>query len=264
MFTSPGEIAFRVLNYPIHWYGIIMALSNLVGLSTIVAIQKKYYQNISKEFILDLSFYLIIAGILGARLYYVVLDYPYYSVHPKEILALWNGGLSIHGCILLATLVCWIYVKIKKQNFLEVVDLYSYGLILGQAVGRWGNFFNSEAFGSPTNLPWKLYIPLIDRPIELSSFQYFHPTFLYESLINILIFLILFFFVRKISTGKKGIVFCSYLILYSTGRLFIEGIRIDSILDIGTIPIAQIISIILIITGAIGIILINKKQQVNN
>lgn len=263
MFTSPGEIAFRVFDFPIHWYGIIMALSIFTGLSVIYAIQKKYHSHIPKDVTLDLAFYLIIGGILGARIYYVILDFPYYFKHPQEIIALWHGGLSIHGCIIGATIVCWIYLKRNKYNFLEIADLFSYGLILGQSIGRWGNFFNSEAFGSPTDLPWKLFIPLNDRPLEYYNYEYFHPTFLYESIINIIIFIILFFGIKNIPSIKKGTIFFSYLILYSVGRLFIEGIRIDSILDIGKVPIAQVVSVLFILIGTIGIIHLSKKKTVN-
>ncbi len=261
MFTSPGEIAFRIFNFPVHWYGIVMAIAILTGLFVIFSIQKKYYSHIPKDFTLDLSFYLIISGIIGARLYYVLLDYGYYVNHPKEILALWHGGLSIHGCIIAAIAVCWIYIKKHNYNFLEIADLYVFGLIIGQAIGRWGNFFNSEAFGGPTNLPWKLYIPISNRPVELSSYEYFHPTFLYESLINLFIFFILFFIFRKVAKGKNGLVFFSYLILYSIGRLFVEGIRIDSILDIGVFPVAQVVSIIFIVSGAIGVFCIYKNDK---
>lgn len=262
MFTSPGEIAFSLFNYPVHWYGIIMALSIIIGLYVVSIIRKHYYSSISEDLILDLSFYLIIGGILGARLYYVLLDIRYYITHPLEILAVWHGGLSIHGAILGAVIVGAIYIKRNNQNFLEIADLFTYGLIIGQAIGRWGNFFNSEAFGIPTNLPWKLFIPISRRPLEFYNINYFHPTFLYESLLNLIIFIILFCGIRKFSKNKKGIIFFSYLILYSTVRFFIESLRIDSVLNIKSIPIAQLMSVILIITGITGIII--SKQIKNN
>lgn len=261
MFTSPGEIAFSLYNYPVHWYGIIMAFSIITGLFVVSLIRKSYYPNISQDFILDLSFYLIIGGILGARLYYVLLDFQYYIKHPLEILEVWHGGLSIHGAIIGAIIIGAIYIKKNKHNFFEIADLYTYGLVIGQAIGRWGNFFNSEAFGLPTNLPWKLFIPINRRPLEFYDINYFHPTFLYESIINLIVFFILFCGIRKFSKNIKGIVFFSYLILYSIVRFFIESLRIDSVLNIKGIPIAQLVSIIFIIIGTAGIFIAKKQTK---
>lgn len=260
MFTSPGEIAFSVFSFPVHWYGIIMALAISTGLFTVSLIRKNYYPDISKDFIIDLSFILIIFGIIGARLYYVFLDYNYYVKYPQEILAIWHGGLSIHGAIIAAILAGAFYIKLKNYNFLLLADLFTYGLIIGQAIGRWGNFFNSEAFGTPANIPWKLYIPVNHRPLMFYNIDYFHPAFLYESLLNIIIFLILFFIIRKISAGKEGVIFFSYMIMYSSIRIFTESIRIDSIASLWGIPIAQIISLIFFIIGLIGLILICRKK----
>lgn len=264
MFASPGEIAFSLFGYQVHWYGIIMAIAIIIGLYVISRIRKIYYIDIPQDFVLDLSFYLIIAGILGARLYYVLLDFKYYIKNPIEIFEVWHGGLSIHGTIIAAIVVGAIYIKKNKQKFLRIADLFIYGLIMGQSIGRWGNFFNSEAFGMPTNLPWKLFIAVSKRPLEFYNISYFHPTFLYESLANLIIFLILFFIVRKLAKGKDGIVFFSYLIMYSVARFFIESLRIDSILNIKSVPIAQLVSIIFIITGFIGILIIINKNKINH
>lgn len=264
MFASPGEIAFSLFNYQLHWYGIIMAIAIISGLFVVSKIRKYYYSDISQDFILDLSFYLIIAGVIGARLYYVLLDSKYYIKNPIEIFEVWHGGLSIHGAIIATIIVGAIYIKKNKQKFFKIADLFIYGLVIGQSIGRWGNFFNSEAFGIPTNLPWKLFIPVAKRPLGFYNISYFHPTFLYESLANLIIFFILFFVVRKLAKGKDGIVFFSYLIMYSIARFLIESLRIDSILNIKNIPIAQLVSIILILTGVIGILIITKKSNSNS
>lgn len=253
MFKSPGEIAFSIFNYNIHWYGIIIAFAITIGLLVIFLIKSKYYKHISNDMVVDLAFYLVVFGIIGARLYYVLMDFAYYSRHPLETLQIWNGGLSIHGCIIAAVIACIIYCKKNNYNFFELADLFTYGLVVGQVIGRWGNFFNSEAFGKPTNLSWKLFIPLQDRPLEYIKYDFFHPTFLYESLLNLLIFIILFFVIRIIVKDKQGMIFFSYLILYSIVRFFIESIRIDSVLNIGIVPIAQIMSILLLIIGLCGI-----------
>ena len=138
------------------------------------------------------------------------------------------------------------------------------GLIFGQAIGRWGNFFNSEAFGIPTDLPWKLYIPPIHRPIDYVNFEYFHPTFLYESLWNVFCFLLIYFCIIKNDTLPSGYAACSYFILYSVGRFFIEGLRLDSINFVLGFPIAQFVSIVLIFIGLLGMILIRFFPRSNH
>ncbi len=261
MFTSPGEIIFSLKDYGIHWYGLIMAVSILTALFVIVIIKKKYYEHLTQDLILDLAFYLIISGIIGARLYYVILDLKYYIQFPLEIFQIWNGGLSIHGAIIGAVIAGIIYTKKNNLKFLELADLFTYGLVTGQVIGRWGNFFNSEAFGIPTNLPWKLFIPIEKRPLEFINFEYFHPTFLYESILNLIIFLVLFFVIRKLAKAHTGIVFFSYLMSYSIVRFFVESLRIDSVLNIKGIPIAQIVSVIVFLISLFSIVFLMKKQD---
>ena len=145
--------------------------------------------------------------------------------------------------------------------FFRYADLFCYGLITGQILGRWGNFFNSEAFGSPTNLPWKLFIPFEARPLEYKECEFFHPTFLYESIGNLIIFLILLFVIFKFKNIKNGTIFYTYIILYSFLRIFTEHIRIDSVLHVFGIPIAQITSILLIIFAIIGLYFLYVKDK---
>lgn len=261
MFVSPGEVCCTFLIFPVYYYGIIIGCSVLTGFLTSFLIQKKYYPEFNTEMLFDLTPYLMIFGLIGARLYYCILNFPYYLNHLTEIFFVRKGGLSIHGCIIAGVLTLIVYAKFKKLSVLKLLDLCSYGLIIGQALGRWGNFFNSEAFGTPTNLPWKLYIPLIKRPLEYLQYEYFHPTFLYESILNVLIFLFLILIVKKSAKNLNGIVFGFYLILYSTARIIIESIRTDSVLNIGQIPIAQIVSAIIIIISIIYLIIIYKKQK---
>ncbi len=262
MFTSPGEIAFSIFHFPVHWYGIFMAVAITAGLFTILAIKKKYYPDIEQDVVLDIAFYNIIFGILGARLYYVILDYRYYFKYPQEILALWHGGLSIHGAIIACIIVSFLFLKLKKLQFLPFADLFIYGLVVGQVIGRWGNFFNSEAFGRPCNLPWKLFIPMSSRPTEYLNQAYYHPTFLYESLLSILIFCLLFLGIRKLKNYKDGMVFYSYFVLYGLSRFLIEGIRIDSILDINGIPVARIMSILFVLAGICGLLFLSCRKNI--
>lgn len=261
MFTSPGEIAFHIGSFPIHYYGIIMALAILTGIFVTVFITKKYYPDINPDVVYEIYPWIIIGAILGARLYYCILSYGYYAQNPIEILQLWQGGLSIHGALLGGLITGIIYAKRHKLPILRLCDIFSYGLVLGQTIGRWGNFFNSEAFGLPTQNFLKLYIPLYKRPIDYMQYSYFQPTFLYESILNFCILLILFFVIRKIIKGKDGTVFFSYLILYSIVRIFVEQLRVDSVLNIYGIPVAQIVSILIILVSVIFLLKINKVQK---
>ncbi len=260
MFKSPGSIAFSIGSIDVHYYGIIMAFAILIGLLTILFIKKRYYKDISTDTICDITFLLIVFGIISARLYYVILDSNYFMKNPFEIPAIWNGGISIQGAILGGIITGYIYSKLNKIDFLRYADLFSFGIIIGQAIGRWGNFFNSEAFGLPAQIPWKLYIPYAQRPDFFKEFEYFHPAFLYESLINICIFIVLCIILTKYKQRKNGFIFFLYIILYSIGRLIVESIRLDSVLNINNIHIAHIAAIIFIIFGILGIIMINKQN----
>ena len=260
MFKSPGHIAFSFLSMDIHWYGIIMSLAILVGLFVIFWIRNKYFKEITTDTICDLSFYLIIFGLFCARFYYVILDYGYFSRHPYEIFAIWNGGIAIQGAIIGGIFAGYLYANEFKLNFLRLADLFSFGLVTGQIIGRWGNFFNSEAFGLPTQLPWKLYIPYGLRPIEYREYEFFHPTFLYESILNIFVLITLWVILKKTNNNRKnGVIFFSYIILYSIVRLFVETIRLDSVLNINNIHIAHIAAFGLIIFGLLGLYKISRR-----
>lgn len=282
MFVSPGDVAFCIGSVQIYYYGIIMALSLTFGILVVRLVTGKFYPEINTETIYDISPHIIICAIIGARVYYCLLSYSYFVKNPWEIIQVWHGGISIHGAIVGGLIGGIIYAKRHNLPILKLCDIFSYGLVLGQAFGRWGNFFNSEAFGGPTQSFLKLYIPIYKRPFEYLQYDYFHPTFLYESILDVCIFLILFFVVRKFvkkrhigygespcdpesSSGRRrsldGIVFFSYLILYSIARLIVEQVRIDSVLDIYGIPIAQIVSVLIILIGIIGIITIIKLKK---
>lgn len=263
MFASPGDIAFSVGSFHVYYYGIIMGISLVMGILIAYFVTAKFYPELSPEIIYDISPYIIIGAILGARIYYCIVSYPYYIVHSSEVFKIWHGGLSIHGAIIGGLVGGIIYAKIYKLPVLKLCDIFSCGLALGQATGRWGNFFNSEAFGRPTQSFLKLYIPVYKRPLEYLQYNYFHPTFLYESVLDVCIFLVLFFLIRKFNKNKgkgmDGIVFFSYLILYSIARIIVEQVRIDSVLNIFGIPIAQIVSAFIILISVVAIIKIRKN-----
>lgn len=253
MFTSPGDVAFTIFGFNLYYYGITMALAISVGLFVAFLLKRRLYPEFTNDLMLDFSFYVISIGLLSARFYYVLLDFSFYSKHVGEIIAIWHGGLSIHGAIIGAVVASFLFCKIKRLNFLKIADIYVFGLVIGQVIGRWGNFFNSEAFGLPTSLPWKLYIPVASRPIQFLGESFYHPTFLYESLLNIIIFSLLFFVIKNKSIYRPGVVFFLYLILYSIVRYFVESIRIDSVLYVFSLPIAQWVSFALALIGAIGL-----------
>lgn len=237
-----------------------MAIAVLSGIFFSNFVRRKFYSEIKENNFFDLAFVSIISGFIGARLYYCLFSFSYYSKHVLEIFDFRQGGLSIHGGILFGLVFGILFAKVKKLPILKFVDIFAYGVILAQAIGRWGNFFNSEAFGKPTEIFCKLYIPINHRPLEYINYEYFHPTFLYESVLNLLIFLILFFVLRKVFKKFDGFIFCSYLILYSIARILVENLRIDSILYVGILPLPIVVSILIIIFSFVIMFFIYKNH----
>ena len=260
MFQAPTQTAINILGFPIYYYGLILAFAVFVGVCVNYLLYKKYYKN--GEIILDISPALIFSGVIGARLYYCLVNSQYYLDKPLEIFNIRQGGLSIHGMIFVGILMLYFCAKQHKISFLRLSDVFLCGTTIAQSIGRWGNFFNSEAFGTPTNLPWKMYISLSHRPEQYLNFEYFHPTFLYESLLNFLIFIILLVLLKRWH-NKAGLVTCSYLILYSLARIYVEHYRIDSVLNICGIPIAQVVSGIILLLGIISFLYLRNKYKKN-
>ncbi|MBE9230495.1 prolipoprotein diacylglyceryl transferase [Cuspidothrix issatschenkoi LEGE 03284] len=254
-FTSPGPIVVKLGPIVIRWYGLLIASAVLLGVSLSQYLAKRRYVN--PDLISDLSIWLVIGAIPVARLYYVLFQWSEYSQHPQRIIAIWQGGIAIHGAIIGGIIAALIFARLNKISFWQLTDLVAPSLILGQAIGRWGNFFNSEAFGGPTDLPWKLYIPPDHRPVDLVDFEYFHPTFLYESLWNLMVFaLLLTLFFRalsKKSSLKVGTLFLVYGIVYSLGRFWIEGLRTDSLM-LGPLRMAQMVSLGGMTLGLLGLV----------
>ena len=261
MFSSPFVNAFSICGFEVKMYGVVMFCAILTGIFISNFMAKRFYKNVDRDVLFDFLPIMIIFGVVFARLYYVVLNLDYYSIHPTEIPAIWHGGISIHGAILGGILAGLFYFKKRKMPILPYADVISFGLVFAQAIGRWGNFFNSEAFGVPCNLPWKLYILPQYRPIQYYSFDYFHPTFLYESLWCLLVFTILVYFLRNTKEYHAGMIFFLYLVLYSVGRFVIEGIRTDSVLNVCSIPIAQIVSALVFVVGVCGCLYCSKKKS---
>lgn len=230
-----NPIAFSVFGFEIRWYGIFIALAMLIA-STFV-LRKGKGMGLSEDDLMDLIIWVLPSAIIGARVYYVLFfDLGYYLSQPMEILNLRAGGLAIHGGVIGGVLAGYFVTKKKNMPFVKLADVVAPVLILGQAIGRWGNYFNGEAHGGPTDLPWGIMVDGVKV----------HPTFLYESIWNFAIFAFLLRLLNK--RHFDGQVAALYLILYSIGRFFIEGLRTDSLM-IGPLRVAQVISLVLIALG---------------
>ncbi len=260
-FMSPGEEIFHLGNFRLKWYGLLIASAVLIGVNLSMRLAKK--RKIDPELIADLSIWLVLGAIPAARLYYVIFQWQNYSQHPADIIKIWEGGIAIHGAIIGGLIAAFIFAKLKQVSFWQLADIVAPSVALGQAIGRWGNFFNSEAFGSPTELPWKLFIPRNLRPLEYLNFDYFHPTFLYESLWNLLVFMsLMWLFIddNRRHYLKIGSIFLVYLVAYSIGRFGVEGLRTDSLM-FGSLRMAQVISLAGIAIGSIGLLWLYIRRR---
>lgn len=248
-----NPVAFNLLGLEIRWYGILITLGIFLGL--FISYMRSIFYNINFDKILDIFIVSLPFSILCARLYYVIFNFSYYSNNPYEILNIRGGGLAIHGGILGAVISTYFMAKYKKINYLRLLDIIAPSFILAQGIGRWGNFFNSEAHGGPISKEFISHFPNFIQKGMFIHGNYYHPTFLYESIWNILIFIFLMFLSKK--ALKKGTIFYLYIILYSIGRFFIEGLRTDSLM-LGPLRIAQVMSIALII---ICLLLMNFSRK---
>jgi phosphatidylglycerol---prolipoprotein diacylglyceryl transferase len=254
-FQSPGPILFEAGNFAIRWYGLLIAMAVLIGVNLSQFLAQR--RGVKPDLVADYVIWGVIGAIPCARLYYVLFQWRNYADRPQDIIAIWQGGIAIHGAIIGGAIAALIFCRLNRLSFWQLADLIAPSLILGQAIGRWGNFFNSEAFGAPTDLPWKLYIPLANRPLSLIEYEYFHPTFLYESLWNLGVFaLLLYLFFWGLRQGdrlKTGTLFLVYWIAYSAGRVWIEGLRTDSLM-LGGIRVAQLVSLTGMALGILGLV----------
>jgi len=259
MFASPGPIAFRIPAvfgygpFPIRWYGILMATAIIVGVWLMYREAKRV--GLPADDLVNVGQWAVLAGIVGARAWEVIFNWEYYGRNPWSIPKIWEGGLAIHGSLVLGPLVgIWLAAR-WKVPVLRGLDVAAPSLALGQAIGRWGNFFNEEAFGRPTDLPWKLYISWDarpTRPMDFKAFDYFHPTFLYESLWDLAVFGMLVLWLRPRLAARPGGLFFAYVGLYSVGRFAIEQLRLDSFY-LGGFRVPQLASVVGIGIALIGL-----------
>ena len=251
------RVAFSIFNINIYWYSICILLGMIVASILIINESKKH--NLNKNIISDLIFYTVIIGIIGARLYYVIFNLNYYLNNPVEIVEVYNGGLAIHGGLIAGLIFSYYYSKKKGLNYLRILDICAPAVLIAQGIGRWGNFFNKEAYGSITTLSTlkSMHIPnFIINGMYIDG-NYYYPTFLFESILCLIGFIVIMI-IRKNKKIKLGFQIGFYLIWYGVVRFFIEILRTDSLMLLN-LKMAQIVSIIGVIIGMILIIKSNKE-----
>ena len=248
---GPFKIAesLNLFGLNIHFYGIIIALGIVIAYIFCSKMGKTY--DLDPENLLDAILIGLPCAIVGARLYYVIFQWEYYIKHPAEIIAIWEGGIAIYGGVIGGIIAVCCYCKAKKIKLTKMLDTCSFGMLIGQMIGRWGNFVNAEAYGRETTLPWRM--ELCDLGISV------HPTFLYESLWNLGVFLILVFIYRK-RQKFSGEMFFAYITGYGLGRFWIEGLRTDS-LYIGMFRASQLLALLCVIAGISCIMYFRKKVK---
>lgn len=239
-----NPIAIDLGPIQVHWYGLIIGFGVLLGL--IIALRESERRGLDKEIFTDLILFAVPIAIISARIYYVIFQWEYYSQNPGDIIKIWNGGIAIHGALIGSVLTAIVFAKVKKVSFWKLVDIAAPSLLLGQAIGRWGNFMNQEAHGGEITRSFleNMHLPeFIINQMYING-TYYHPTFLYESVWNILGVIILLS-LRKVNL-RRGELFLTYVIWYSIGRYYIEGLRTDSLMLTESLRMAQVISIVLV------------------
>lgn len=251
-----NPIAFNLFGIDVRWYGILISLGMIIGI--LLTSYTCNIRQLSYDSMMDIILIALPAAIVGARAYYVLFNLPYYSANPSEIINIRQGGLAIHGGVIFALIAAYIYTRKKKLSLLNYADAAAPSLILAQAIGRWGNFFNQEAHGGQVSYQFISHFPKFIQKGMYIEGAYYHPTFLYESLWNILVFIILIMLIKR--TSKKGVVFFTYVGLYSLGRFAIEGLRTDSLM-IGPLRVAQLVSLLGIIGWLIYLYFIYYRKK---
>lgn len=241
----------------IYWYSVMMFIAILMG--GYVALKESKRWKIPEDFMVNLFFFIIPISLIGARLYFVAFHFDYYRENPVDIFKVWEGGLAIHGAIIAGLLWTIFYSKKYHVNTKRLLDIIVVGLLIGQAIGRWGNFFNGEAHGPATTLEAINWLPnFIIEGMHIDG-NYYVPTFLYESIWCLLGFLMILF-VRRLPYLKVGQITCFYMVWYGIGRFFIEGLRTDSLM-LGSLKMAQVFSISMIIIGIILYFIFNRGSK---
>ena len=252
-----NPIAIDLGPIQVHWYGLIIGFGVLLGL--IIALRESERRGLDKEIFTDMILFAVPIAIISARIYYVIFQWEYYSQNPGDIIKIWNGGIAIHGALIGAVLTAIVFAKVKKVSFWKLADIAAPSLLLGQAIGRWGNFMNQEAHGGEITRSFleNMHLPeFIINQMYING-TYYHPTFLYESIWNI-VGVIILLSLRKVNL-RRGELFLTYVIWYSIGRYYIEGLRTDSLMLTESLRIAQVISIVLV-AAAIALVVYRRVR----
>ena len=258
MFASPGAIAIQIGPFALRWYGIFTAAAILVGLWLVD--RQSRAERLPADEIAGCIGWAVAAGYVGARLYEVAFNWDYYGRNLAEIPMVWHGGLAIHGGLIVGSATGIALLAWRGLPVLRAMDIAGPSFAIAQAIGRWGNFFNEEAFGRPTDLPWGLYISPSHRPLEYKNAEFFHPAFLYESLWDLAVFVTLVGWLRPRWHDRPGALFFWYLGLYSVGRFAIESVRVDSFLA-GGYRVPQIVSLAGVIVFVCGLVWVSRRAR---
>lgn len=244
VFNYIDPVAFNLGPLSVRWYGIIIAVGILLGY--FVAQRALVKAGLHKDTLVDIIFYSALFGFIAARIYFVIFQWPYYAENPGEIIKIWQGGIAIHGGLIGGFIAGVIVCKVKNLNPFQIGDIVAPSIILAQGIGRWGNFMNHEAHGGPVSRAFleQLHLPNFIIENMYINGQYYHPTFLYESIWDVAGFIILVNIRKHLKLGET---FFLYLTWYSIGRFFIEGLRTDSLMLTSNIRVAQLVSILLIL-----------------
>ena len=244
VFNYIDPVAFNLGPLSVRWYGIIIAVGILLGY--FVAQRALVKAGLHKDTLVDIIFYSALFGFIAARIYFVIFQWPYYAENPGEIIKIWHGGIAIHGGLIGGFITGVIVCKVKNLNPFQIGDIVAPSIILAQGIGRWGNFMNHEAHGGPVSRAFleQLHLPNFIIENMYINGQYYHPTFLYESIWDVAGFIILVNIRKHLKLGET---FFLYLTWYSIGRFFIEGLRTDSLMLTSNIRVAQLVSILLIL-----------------
>jgi phosphatidylglycerol---prolipoprotein diacylglyceryl transferase len=247
---KPVRILFQAGAVSIYWYGVFVVSGMIAGMAVAIRLGKKYGQ--SAEMIFDMAFWMIFSGVIGARLYHVALESGYYSSDPVEIFKIWNGGLAIHGAVIAGFMALVYFSRKHKADLWLNSSILVAGIALGQAIGRWGNYFNQELFGFPTDSFIGISIAPANRPPGYSGKEYFHPAFLYESVSDLALFVLIMAAHKYIKTkpGKHKIITALYFCGYAMIRFFLEMVRIDVTPRVFGLRAPQLASVVVFFMGA--------------
>ncbi len=259
---TPERIIMNIGPLVIYWYGVLIVAGIITGLVVALRLGKTYF--IKEKDMIDLAFWLVLAGVAGARIYHVMIEFEYYFYRPMEIFKLWQGGLAIHGALITDIIILLIFCRTRRVGFWVMASILAPAVAIGQAVGRWGNYFNQELYGKPTSLPWGIPISTDMRLPGYESSSYFHPTFIYESVGSILIFFgLLLLHKHMIKHGKNmyAEIVLAYTGAYSLLRLITESLRVDETANIINMRLPQFISLLGVLISVVGIMYIIAQKR---